>query len=90
MQTFRFSVLATAFLAVAAVSVSSVPCRAEIDYPWCSNSPTSGGGGPACRYTSLEQCQASAFATNGYCTENARVVWQRQQQPQQQPKRGAR
>jgi hypothetical protein len=87
MKMSLFSISATAFLAIAAASLAGAPSRAEIDYPWCSNSPTSGGGGPVCRFTSLEQCQASVFGLNGYCTENARIVWQRQQQG---PKRGAR
>jgi hypothetical protein len=85
MKTFLLS--ATAFLAIAAASLASPPAVAEIEYPWCSRSSTAQGGGPSCRYTSYEQCQANVAYTNGWCERNARIVWQEQQQGQ---KRGTR
>jgi hypothetical protein len=87
MKTSLLSRAAAAVLAVAATSFVSTPGRAEIEYPWCSRSSTGQGGGPTCRYTSREQCQAAVLGLNGWCEENARVVWQRQQQGL---KRGAR
>jgi hypothetical protein len=87
MKTFLLSLSATAFLTIAAASVASPPAVAEVEYPWCSRSSTAQGGGPSCRYTSYEQCQANVASTNGWCERNARIVWQEQQQGQ---KRGAR
>jgi hypothetical protein len=87
MKTFLLSLSATAFLAICAASVASPPVVAEVEYPWCSRSSTAQGGGPSCRYTSYEQCQANVASTNGWCERNARIVWQEQQQGQ---KRGAR
>ena len=79
MKTSLVSLAGTAFLATAAVSFASPPGWAEIIYEWCSRSPTAQGGGPSCRYTSLQQCQNSVAATNGYCERNSVVVWQEQQ-----------
>jgi hypothetical protein len=88
MTRLILSVSAAAFVAIAASSFFTTPGRAEIDYPWCSSSSTGQGGGPSCRYTSLEQCQAAVFGLNGWCSKNSRIVWQEQQQ--QAPKRGSR
>lgn len=80
------SILHGLFLATVIASATSFapqPSRAEIDYPWCSQSPAGQGGGPSCRYSTLEQCRAAVQGVNGSCERNARMVWQEQQQQRQ-------
>lgn len=76
----------TTFLAAfALLSLASAESRAEIDYPWCSISSTGQSGMPACRFATLEQCQASVSGGAGFCQRNSRIVAQ-----EQAVRRGAR
>jgi hypothetical protein len=66
---------ATAFVAVAATSFASTPSRAEIEYPWCSITSAGQSGTPACRYSTLEQCNAFlAGGVTGFCQPNPRAT----------------
>jgi hypothetical protein len=71
--------LAVIAVLVAASLLVSHPAYAEIEYPWCGNSPAGQGSGPKCSYTSLEQCQAAMLGLNGWCTRNSQTVWREQQ-----------
>jgi hypothetical protein len=73
------SYLLLGLAASAAFAFATTPARAEVEYPWCSRSSTAQGGGPSCRYASLEQCQNAVAYSNGWCERNARVVWAEQQ-----------
>jgi hypothetical protein len=88
MKPSLLSFSAAALVAVAAIAFASTPSRAEIDYPWCSMTPTSQSGIPACRYATLAQCEAFVAGLSGTCQRNSRIVWQEQQM--QATKRGAR
>ena len=80
MKTVALGFLADAFIVLVAISVPATGGRAEIDYPWCSISSTGQSGMPACRFSTLEQCQASIGGMAGFCQRNSRLVWQEQQQ----------
>lgn len=87
------SFLGATLIVAGAMSLVPQPSRAEIDYPWCSQSPAGQSGTPTCRYSTLEQCQAAVLGLNGTCERNARLVWQEQQQQQMQlqmPRRRSR
>jgi hypothetical protein len=79
MNKSLLSLMVTAVIAVAASSLASSQARAEIEYPWCGNSPAGQSTGPKCTNTSLEQCQAALFGMNGWCTRNSQAVWREQQ-----------
>ena len=87
MKILAPSFSAAAFIAIAAGLLAATEGRAEIDYPWCSISSTGQSGMPACRFSTLEQCQASIGGMAGFCQRNSRIVWQEQQQMM---KRGVR
>jgi uncharacterized protein DUF3551 len=56
-----------AFIAFAALSLSTVGARA--DGSWCANYGT-GHSGINCTYTSQQQCLASVSGVYGFCTPN--------------------
>jgi hypothetical protein len=66
MKPILLSLSAAVFVAIGAAS----PARAEIEYPWCAYSCTTGGA-PLCSYTTIEQCRASLVG--GYCQPNPRA-----------------
>jgi len=67
----------------AAATAGSVPAYAY-DYPWCVMGGELGASGD-CSYSTLAQCQASAYGRwNLYCAENKRVLFSRQQALQEQ------
>jgi len=80
MKTATPALLAGAIVVLVASSIAATEGRAEIDYPWCSISSTGQSGMPACRFSTLEQCQASIGGMAGFCQRNSRIVWQEQQQ----------
>jgi hypothetical protein len=74
------ALLAGAIVVLVASSIAATEGRAEIDYPWCSISSTGQSGMPACRFSTLEQCNAFLAGQAGFCQRNSRIVWQEQQQ----------
>ncbi len=69
----RFALRATALIFVLGLSLTTSPmARAEIEYPWCSQSAGSSenDGGRSCSYVSFEQCRASVQGSNALCVRN--------------------
>jgi len=84
MKMLGLSTFAVGLLAFSVASFITAPAAAEIDYPWCARSSAGQSGGPVCRFSSYEQCYATAVSSNGWCERNARTVWQEQQQRKKQ------
>lgn len=85
MKTSLLALCSTAFVATAATSISSVPGRAEVEYPWCAITSIGQSGLPACLYATREQCIAFIGGQAGFCQPNPRAV-----PPAPLKKRGAR
>lgn len=77
--------IAIVIAAMALLSLAPAQGRAEVDYPWCSISSTGQSGMPACRFATVEQCQASIGGGAGFCQRNSRIVAR-----EQAVRRGAR
>lgn len=75
MKTLTRSSLVAAGLAVAAVLLTGAT-EVAAEGAWCLRRSGESAGAPRCSYATLEQCQAVYAYTNGWCEQNARVVWQ--------------
>jgi Protein of unknown function (DUF3551) len=75
----RKSIGAAAFVAIVFTTLSaSAQPNDPYDYPYCLQGRDYGYPG-LCRYTSYQQCQASASGTFSYCGVNPRFAYGWQQ-----------
>ena len=79
------SLFAAAGIAILSTAAASTSSRAEVEYPWCAISSSSGLGVPICDFATLEQCQVFLRGLSGFCRPNPRAV-----APAQASRRGAR
>jgi hypothetical protein len=59
------------FILAAIASMSAIPARAAIEYPWCAQyGGGKGGGGRNCGFVSYEQCMETSRGMGGFCEPN--------------------
>lgn len=63
----------------AATLAGSGPAAAVHDYPYCIETPDSGGFPNDCSYQTYAQCRASASGRQAECVVNPRFAFGRQQ-----------
>jgi hypothetical protein len=76
MQKSLLSLSAAAGIAILATAATATSSRAEVEYPWCAISSSSGLGVPICDFATLEQCQDFIRGLSGFCRPNPRAVTQ--------------
>lgn len=74
MKSIVSAVSAAIMTVYAVATMTSVPARAEIEYPWCSITSIGQSGMPACMYSTREQCTAFIGGQAGFCQPNPRYV----------------
>jgi len=78
MKMFLPSLFTAAGIAILATAAASTSGRAEVEYPWCVISSSSGLGVPICDFATLEQCQVFIRGLSGFCRPNPRAATQAQ------------
>jgi hypothetical protein len=82
----RSTLLALAVLG-AGVAIQSAPAQAR-DYPFCLQGRDTAGGLGDCRYSTYQQCQATASGTYNSCYANPYFAYS--EDPYDQPRRRTR
>jgi hypothetical protein len=74
MKPVLLSISAAACIAAATAATTSMPARADVEFPWCVISSSGGLGVPICDFATLEQCQVFIQGLTGFCRPNPKAV----------------